>query len=123
MMTNDNYFDELIIAFPSLKSEIQKENAEMIHWRMEIFANYTKEQIKRDNKIEVKKCFNFQESKIDLMASDLINALTVSYCESLLLGGCGDRMKDLIYLMPSKLKFIYIDYEKWYNELDSKSSQ
>ena len=122
-MTNDNYFNELIIAFPSLKSEILKEDAEMIHSRMETFADYTKEQIKRDNNIELTKCFNFQESKIDLMTSELLNALTVSYCESLLLGGCGDRMKDLIYLMPPKLKFIYIDYETWYNELANKSSQ
>ena len=123
MMTNDNYFNELIITFPSIKLEILKEDPEMIHWRMEIFADYTKEQIKRDNKIELTKCFNFQESKIDLMTSDLLNALTVSYCESLLLGGLGDRMKDLIHLMPPKLKLVYIDYEKWYNELASKRSQ
>ncbi|MNY72371.1 hypothetical protein D3C86_2109120 [compost metagenome] len=81
------------------------------------------EQISRNDRIELVKCFNFQESKIDLMAEDLLNALTVSYCEALLLGECSAEMKNLIDLMPPKLRFVYLDYEKWYNELVSKRSQ
>lgn len=123
MMTNDQYFNELIITFPSLKSEILEWDAEMIHFRMEMFAAYTMEQISRNDRIELVKCFNFQESKIDLMAEDLLNALTVSYCEALLLGECSAEMKNLIDLMPPKLRFVYLDYEKWYNELVSKRSQ
>jgi hypothetical protein len=122
MITNDNYFDELITAFPSLKLPILDWGAEMIHFRMETFAEYTIEQIKKDDKTEFVKCFNFQESKIDLMDSDLLNALTVSYCEALLLGKQHNRMKELIHLMPSKLRSVYLDYEKLYNEIWSKRS-
>jgi hypothetical protein len=122
-MTNDNYFENLIIHFPLLKEIILEEDAEMVHFRMERFADYTIEQIKTNNITELRNCFAFQESKIDLMNSDLRNALVVSYCESLLLGECADKIKSLIYLMPNKLKEIYIDYEKWYNDLAEKSRQ
>jgi len=120
-MTNDNYFDDLVIQFPILKSIIMEEDAEMVHFRMERFADYTIEQIKNGNNSELKKCFAFQETNIDLMTSDLRNALVVSYCEALLLGECADKMKSLTNLMPPKLKGIYIDYEKWYNDLAEKS--
>jgi hypothetical protein len=120
-MTNENYFDNLIIQFPLLKEIILEEDAEMIHYRMERFADYTIEQIKTNNITELKNCFAFQESKIDLMTSDLRNALVVSYCEALLLGENADKMKSLINLMPLKLKDIYIDYEKWYNDLADKN--
>jgi hypothetical protein len=91
--------------------------------RMERFADYTIEQVKNNNITELEKCFSFQETKIDLMTSDLRNALVVSYCEALLLGKCADKMKPLINLMPPKLKGIYIDYEKWYNALAKKSKR
>lgn len=120
-MTNDNYFNDLLIQFPSLKPIIIEEDADMIHMRMERFADYTIEQIKNDNVAELKKCFAFQETKIDSMTSGLRNTLLVSYCEALLLGECADKMKSLINLMPPKLKSMYIDYEKWYNDLAEKS--
>ena len=120
-MTNDNYFNDLVIQFPLLKPIIIEEDADMIHMRMERFADYTIEQIKNDNITELKKCFSFQETKVDLMTSDLRNALVVSYCEALLLGKCADKTKSLVNLMPPKLKDIYIDYEKWYNNLAEKS--
>ena len=122
-MTNENYFNDLIIHFPLLKPIIMEEDAEMLHFRMERFADYTIEQIKKGNITELKKCFDFQETNIDSMPSDLQNALVVSYCESLLLGECADKMKSIINLMPPKLKGIYIDYEKWYNDLTRKSRQ
>lgn len=118
-MTNENYFNDLIIQFPLLKPVIIEEDAGMIHIRMERFADYTIEQIKTNNITELKKCFSFQETKIDLMTPDLRNALVVSYCETLLLGECADKMQSLTNLMPPKLKDIYIDYEKWYNDLAS----
>jgi hypothetical protein len=116
-MTNDNYFNELVIQFPLLKPMICEMDADKIHMRMERFADYTIEQIKFDNPTELKKCFSFQEAKVDLMTSDLRNALVVSYCEALLLGECADKMKSLTDLMPPKLKDIYLNYEKWYNDL------
>lgn len=122
-MTNDNYFNDLVIQFPLLKSKIMEDDAEMVHFRMERFADYTIEQIKKGDITELNKCFSFQETNIDLMPSDLRNALVVSYCEALLLGECADKMKSLINLMPPKLKDIYIDYEKWYNDLVEKSTQ
>lgn len=120
-MTNENYFNDLVIQFPLLKSIIIEEDADMIYMRMERFADYTIEQIKTDNITELKKCFSFQETKIDFMTSNLRNALVVSYCEALLFGECADKMKSLTNLMPPKLKDIYIGYEKWYNDLAEKS--
>ena len=119
-ITNDEYFNDMIIQFPLLKTKMIEEDPELIHMRMECFANYTIEQIKNENIVELEKCFSFQETKIDLMNSDLKNALVVSYCESLLLGKCAEKMKTLAYLLPSKLKIIYTDYEKWYNDLIKK---
>jgi hypothetical protein len=114
-MTDQNYFDELIIQFPSLQSVIHENGPEMIHMHMERFADYTIEQIKRNNTTELKKCFDFQESKIDSMSSQLQNALVVSYCESLLFSESANKMQQVMHLMSPKLKEIYTDYENWHN--------
>jgi hypothetical protein len=111
----------MITEFPSIRQNILEEEAEHIHFRMERFADYTIEQIKSKNETEIVRCFNFQESKIDFMTAELINALTVSYCESMLLGKCADQMTQTKNLMPIKLKKIYLDYEKWYEELVEKN--
>jgi hypothetical protein len=89
----------------------------MIFFKMESFAKYTIEQIKSENKSELKKCFDFQESKIDFMDPLLLNALTVSYCEALFLGESRQQMYILVDLMGSKLRKIYDDYEAYYNDL------
>jgi hypothetical protein len=122
-MTNENYFNDLIILFPLLKPMVMEEDPEMLHCHMERFADYTIEQIEKDNVVELKKCFDFQETNIGSMSSDLQNALVVSYCEPLLLGECAHKMESTTNLMPPKLKGIYIDYERWYNELARKSRQ
>ena len=119
-MSPDKYFELLVIDFPQIKNEIEEEDSDMIHMRMERFAEYTIEQIKSRKYEEVKRCFNFQESKIDLINSDLENALLVSYCESMLLGSVANQMDKIIGLMPSKLKTKYMDYETYYYSL-SKS--
>lgn len=122
-MTSEDFFNDLIIQFPSIKADILENDPELIDIRMERFADYSIKQIVDNNIQELKKCFDFQESKIDFMNSDLRNALLVSYCEALLLGKYADRMKELIKLMPTKLSAIYIEYEQWYNDLVERHRQ
>ena len=74
--------------FPNLKTAIDLEDSDNYHFRMEIFSDYTIEQIQSKNYKELKRCFDFQESRIEKLNSNLYNALNVSYCESLLLGKC-----------------------------------
>jgi len=45
-MNLNEYFSELVIEFPVVKTEIESEDPEMVHSRMEIFSNYNIEQIK-----------------------------------------------------------------------------
>ncbi len=116
-MKPNEYFSELTMEFPTLKTEIESEDSEMVHFRMEIFSEYNIEQIKTKNYSELKRCFEFQESRIEKLNSDLINALNVSYCESLLLGECASEMTEIRKLMSPKLKGVYAEYEKYYAEL------
>ena len=116
-MGANEYFELLVNDFQMIRKEIEEEDSDMIHMRMECFADYTIEQIKSSNSEELKRCFDFQESKIDLINSDLENALVVSYCESMLLGDVANQMGKILDLMPSKLKAVYIDYEVHYNKL------
>jgi hypothetical protein len=117
-MNPNEYFSELITEFPSLKTEIENEDSEMIHWRMEVFSSYNIEQIKTKNHVELKRCFAFQESRIEKLNFNLTNALNVSYCESLLLGECAMEMTEIRKLMPTKLKRFYSEYENYYSKLE-----
>lgn len=116
-MNPNEYYSELITEFPTLKNEIESEEPEMMHFRMEIFSDYNIEQIKTKNHSELKRCFEFQESRIDKLNSELINALNVSYCESLLLGECASEMTEIRKLMTPKLAEFYAKYEKYYAKL------
>lgn len=116
-MNPNEYYSELIMEFPTLKNEIESEEPEMVHFRMEIFSDYNIEQIKTKNHSELKRCFEFQESRIDKLNSELINALNVSYCESLLLGECASEMTVIRKLMTPKLAEFYAEYEKYYAKL------
>lgn len=116
-MTPNEYYSELITEFHILKSDIESEEPEMVHFRMEIFSDYTIEQIKTKNHSKLKRCFEFQESRIEKMNSELINALDVSYCESLLLGEYANEINEIREIMTPKLKEVYIEYEKYYTEL------
>jgi hypothetical protein len=116
-MNPNEYYSELIMEFPTLKNEIESEEPEMVHFRMEIFSDYNIEQIKTKNHSELKRCFEFQESRIDKLNSELINALNVSYCESLLLGEYASEMTVIRKLMTPKLAEFYAEYEKYYTKL------
>lgn len=116
-MNSNEYFFKLLSEFPILKAQIEDEDSEMVHNRMEVFSNYNIDQIKSKNYSELKRCFYFQESYIENLNSDLINALNVSYFESLLLGECASEMTEMIKLMPSKLTKAYKKYEEYYTKL------
>lgn len=122
-MDGNSYFNELTKEFSAISDQIEEESPEMIHMRMETFARYTIEQIKQNNYSEIRRCFDFQESKIDLLNSDLENALTISYCESLLLGECAEQMGHIIKWMGPKLKAHYQSYEKYYNDLAKRANE
>jgi hypothetical protein len=113
----NEYYSEMITEFPTLKNEIEDEEPEMVHFRMEIFSSYNIEQIKTKNHSELKRCFEFQESRIEKLNSELINALNVSYCESLLLGECASEMTEIRKLMTPKLEKVYSEYEEYYEKL------
>ncbi len=116
-INEEEFFKLLVNKIPALRENINDWEYDESFFKMERFADYTKEQIKSENIMELRKCFDFLESKIDTLNSLLINALNVSYCESLLLGGLGDKIEQVIALMGPKLIAIYKDYEKYYNEL------
>ncbi|SFN72147.1 hypothetical protein SAMN05421738_1271 [Algoriella xinjiangensis] len=116
-MNPNEYYSEMITEFPILKNEIENEEPEMVHFRMEIFSSYNIEQIKTKKHSELKRCFEFQESRIEKLNHELINAMNVSYCESLLLGECAKEMADIKELMTPKLKRFYEEYGKYYEEL------
>ncbi len=116
-MNEKIFFDQLIVEFPKIKTYIESEDPDLVHLKMEIFADYTIEQIQKENISELKKCFAFQENRIDLMNSVLKNALIVSFCESMLLGKCSNKMEEVKMYMPNKLKLEYLEYEKYYNNL------
>jgi len=122
-LTPKEYYDELIQTFPYLKEKIEEWEEEMTHFRMEEFSEYTQDQIRKNNIIELKKCFDFQNSNIEKANDELLNCMTVSYCEALLLGGLGDEVEKFVPLMGDKLQKLYRDYEEYYNELGKRSRE
>lgn len=119
-MNPEEYFIHLKNALPDLMNRLQECESDMIFLKMETFANYTIEQIKSQNWENLKKCFDFQESKIELVDSLLLNAMNVSFCESLLLGECRFEMNKVKRFMGKKLEKLYDDYETYYNDLGKK---
>lgn len=115
-MTNDEYYTELVHNFPFL-CDILEEDPSMIHFKMERFAEYTIDQIINNNMAELIRCFSFQETRIENMSPELINALNVSYCEALLLGNAAYKMGEISALMPPQLLNAYVSYEKYYQKL------
>jgi hypothetical protein len=122
-MAPKDYYDELVRVFPDLKEKIEEWEEEMTHFKMEVFSEYTQDQIRKKNVSELKKCFDFQNSKIEGANDELLNCMNVSYCEALLLGGHGDEVEKFVSLMGEKLQKLYRDYETYYNELGNGSRE
>lgn len=120
-LTPKEYYDELVQIFPDLKEKMEEWEEEMTHFRMEEFGEYTLDQIRKNNISELKKCFDFQNSKIERANDELLNCMNVSYCEALLLGGLGNEVEKFVRSMGDKLQRLYRDYENYYNELVKRS--
>lgn len=123
IMTPDQFYIELVDEFPILKEKLDTWDSDSSHFKMEEFADYTEGQILTNNTIELEKCFRFQEERIESADNNLINCMTVSYCESLLLGGLGTRIENATSLMGPRLLKLYRDYEDYYNGLGKRSQQ
>jgi hypothetical protein len=115
------YFEQLVQAFPPLKSTLGLEDG-LVHFSMERFADYTIEQIKTSNWNELKKCFEFQKERVELLDYSLENARNVSYCESLLLGEVTNEMKVVLPYMGEKLRKFYVGYKHYYNDLRKRGN-
>ena len=122
-MTPDQFYNELVNEFPTLKERLGTWDADSTHFKMEEFAVYTKDRILANDLFELERCFQFQEQRIDLADDNLINCMTVSYCESLLLGGLGTRSEKATSLMGPRLLKLYRDYENYYYDLGKRHQQ
>jgi hypothetical protein len=112
-----SYFDKIGTHFPSIKNELEEENIETVFGKMEIFAAYTNAQITTNNKSEIIRCFEFQENEYQNMNDLLLNALSVSYCEALLIGENSSVISEYVNIMPTNLKNHYLKYEEYYRNL------
>ncbi|WP_299221217.1 hypothetical protein [uncultured Aquimarina sp.] len=117
-----SYFYELIQEFPILEKDINSEDPDMIHTRMEYFSDYTNSQIGSNNNEELKRCFSFQESRVEHIDDKLLNALKVSYCESLLLGKYSSQMERVMGFMEPKFRELYLQYEIYYRNIFNKNN-
>lgn len=117
-INSSTYFRDLTSSFPALQARISSDDGD--HFNMERFADYTIAQIKKADFNELKKCFDFQENKISSINADIENAMTVSYCESLLLGEVSKVMPQMVKYMGPKLLKMYRDYEAHYDNLGRK---
>ena len=117
---HNEYFDDLEKEFPEISTEVNEERHYGDHIAMERFASYTIQQIENKNHDEMQRCFQFQEIRISNLNDGLLNALVVSYCESLLLGQVSSEMKIMKNKLPPKLKKVYDSYEYHYFNLGKK---
>lgn len=108
------YFSELVTCFPGLSNRIDMSDGP--HFNMERFADYTIEQIEKADHAELKRCFDFQEDRIDLLNEGLENAINVSYCETLI---CYDMPMPFFKNMRPKLFKVYMEYKVFWEDLNS----
>jgi len=112
--SGNEYFAEMAADFPSLKDEIDFWEEEDIFNRMEEFARYTNMQITSGEIDELRRCLMFQEQRIDKVNQGLLNALDISYFETIYSENDLNTLKELKKLMPEKLKIFYKKHEKSY---------
>lgn len=110
-----DFFSDLSIQFSKVSTEFDSEDGN--HYKLERFADYTIQQIKENNIEELKKCFDFIESRLESVTPEIENALNVSYCEALLLYDDNKKGMEIKNVMPNKLMQFYLDYKNYYDSL------
>lgn len=114
-MTPDIFFSEFSIQFPKVASGFELEDGD--HYKVGLFVDYTIEQIEQKNIVELKKCFEFIESRLGSITPEIENALNVSYCEALIWYDDHKRGIEMKEIMPVRLLRFYLAYKKYYNSL------
>lgn len=122
-INGEYYFKDLEENFPELCDEFNLYEVNQYHLKMEVFANYTNQQIKGGSNKELLRCFHFQEERLSSINSNLENIIYVSYCETLLTENTRNKMLEIKNLMPEKLKWYYEDFEKYYIALWGKKNE
>ena len=120
IISTEEYFRHMCVAFPDLCEKIESESGD--HSKMERFADYTIENIKTNNIPEITKCFDFQEERISICPA-ILDAMVVSYCESLLLGDVASEIHKYTSYMKPRLFKMYNDYRIHYFDLVEKSNR
>ncbi len=117
-LTVEEFFNQLIKEFPTLKAEIEEAKEIGEHLMMEVFSAYTIKQFRDNNFQELKRCFQFIENHLDNVKDEIINALYVSYCETII-----SEVNDSAIQNYMGRKFIefYLEYDKHWKNFNSKT--
>lgn len=78
------FVEAAVKEFPALEADICDETwVGLVHLEVSAFARYTQQQIDGENRVELKRCFEFARKLLLEGTPDLKNAIGVSYLEHL----------------------------------------
>ena len=84
MIDRQKFVEAAVKAFPALEADIRDQTwAGLVHLEVSAFARYTQLQIDTENRVELKRCFEFARKLLLEGTPDLKNAIGVSYLEHL----------------------------------------
>lgn len=114
-LTTHEFYKKLVEEFPSLNTEIESWGNIGEHPMMEVFSSYTIDQYQNKNFPELRRCFEFVEDHLGNVKDEIINALKVSYCETII---SEVRNPDIQNYMGINFKTFYLEYEEYWNNLN-----
>jgi hypothetical protein len=84
VIDRQQFVEAAVKAFPALEADIRDETwVGLVHLEVSAFARYTQQQIDAEDRIELKRCFEFARRVLLDGTPDLKNAMAVSYLEHL----------------------------------------
>jgi hypothetical protein len=105
MIDRQQFVEAVVAAFPSLEADMRDETwVGLVHLEASAFARYTQEQIDTENRVELKRCFEFARRFLLEGTDDLKNAIAVSYLEHLNLSDQKRNRSWALEEMPEVLK-------------------